>query len=81
MFGPGYWELLVVLMVMLLLFGRLLPSVARSVGRSLSSFKEGLRGVDLRADIQDVSQGQDSAQARRAAVPHRRLNSCGPPCA
>lgn len=44
MFGMGMPELLCVLAVMLLLFGaKRLPDVGRSLGRAISSFKEGLR--------------------------------------
>ncbi len=40
-FGGGY-EWLIVLFIALLLFGRRLPSVARSLGQGISSFKKGL---------------------------------------
>lgn len=42
---PGYLELVVVLMVGLLLFGRRLPEVGRSVGRTIVEFKKGIREV------------------------------------
>ena len=38
----GHWELLVILLIILLLFGRRLPGVARSLGQGISSFKKGL---------------------------------------
>ena len=42
MFGAGWPEILVVLLVILLLFGaRRLPDLARSLGKSLSEFKKG----------------------------------------
>lgn len=44
MFGLGMQELVIVLLVVLLLFGaKRLPEVGRSLGRAISSFKEGLR--------------------------------------
>jgi len=42
---PGGTEWLVILVVALLLFGRRLPDVARSVGKSIVEFKKGLRDV------------------------------------
>ncbi len=44
--APGWAEVLVVGLVALLLFGRRLPEVARSLGRSITSFKKGLKDVE-----------------------------------
>jgi TatA/E family protein of Tat protein translocase len=41
----GLGEILVVLVVALLVFGGRLPQVGRSLGRGLSEFRKGLRGV------------------------------------
>jgi len=46
MFGIGTWELIVVGIVAILLFGSRLPSVARSLGRSLNEFKRGMSDVE-----------------------------------
>ena len=45
MFGLGHWELLIVALVLLILFGHRLPSVMRSLGRGVVEFKEGMAGV------------------------------------
>ena len=42
MFGIGIWELLIVLAVVLLIFGTRLPSLARSMGKSITEFKRGM---------------------------------------
>ncbi len=38
----GHWELIIIFLIILLLFGRRLPGVARSLGQGISSFKKGL---------------------------------------
>lgn len=42
---PGPWEIAVIVIIALLLFGRKLPQVARNVGRSLVEFKRGLKSA------------------------------------
>ena len=54
MFGLGPWEIALIALAMLLLFGRRLPKIAGSLGKSVVNFKKGLREVDVRADIQDA---------------------------
>jgi len=51
---PGPVELLIVAGIVLLLFGNRLPSVMRSVGRSIVEFKKGVQGIEDKVD-QDVA--------------------------
>ena len=46
---PGGPEWIVIAVVALLIFGRRLPDVARSVGKSIVEFKKGLR--DMKEDV------------------------------
>jgi len=49
MFGfitPGPLQLVIIAAVMLLLFGNRLPSVMRSLGRSVVEFKKGVNGIE-----------------------------------
>ncbi|GIK17507.1 MAG: hypothetical protein BroJett003_24710 [Planctomycetota bacterium] len=47
---PGGGEWLLIALIGLLIFGRRLPETARSLGRSIAAFKEGLR--DARDEIE-----------------------------
>jgi sec-independent protein translocase protein TatA len=42
----GPMEMLIVGIVVLLLFGSRLPSVARSIGKSVTEFKKGVNGIE-----------------------------------
>jgi len=54
---PGTGEWMVILFIGLLIFGRRLPEVARSLGRSVNEFKKGLRDFQDSADevVSDVN--------------------------
>ena len=61
----GVWEILLVLAIVLLLFGAArLPHMAQSLGRSLTSFKKGLRETaeDVKEAVrEDVTADTDTA--------------------
>ena len=47
MFGFGHWELLIVLVIAMIIFGAgKLPQVGAALGKSIGSFKKGAAGVD-----------------------------------
>lgn len=43
---PGWAEIVIVLFLALLLFGKRLPSTMRSLGSSIVEFKKGVRGAE-----------------------------------
>jgi sec-independent protein translocase protein TatA len=46
MFGIGPTEMVIVGIIALLLFGKRLPEVARSMGKSIVEFKKGMQGIE-----------------------------------
>ncbi len=54
---PGGLEWLVILIVGLLIFGRRLPDVARSMGKSITEFKKGMK--DVQSDIHSAVDRDD----------------------
>lgn len=67
--GPiGIWELLIILVVVLLIFGpRRLPEMAKGIGQSVREFRKGVRDMknDFEADPDDDEPGE---RPKRAAA-------------
>lgn len=57
----GTWEIVLVLVVALLLFGTRLPKVARSLGQGVTEFKKGVKGIQ---DDVDESGNDDSDSSK-----------------
>ncbi|MBI1371830.1 MAG: twin-arginine translocase TatA/TatE family subunit [Phycisphaera sp.] len=47
---PGGWEWMVLLVIGLLVFGKNLPSVGKSLGKGIVEFKKGLKGIEDEVD-------------------------------
>ena len=67
MFSPGPMQLIIVLLIALLLFGNRLPSVMRSLGKSVVEFKKGVNEVDSEVkgalkDADDKAKKSDSSE-------------------
>ena len=50
---PGHTEWVVLLILGLLIFGRRLPEIGRSLGRGIVEFKRGIKGIE--DDVEDES--------------------------
>ncbi len=57
MFGIGMQEMIIIGVIGVLLFGKRLPEVGRSVGKSLMEFKRGMQGIE--SEIQGARQAVD----------------------
>jgi sec-independent protein translocase protein TatA len=59
-FGIGIWEILILLLVLLLVFGpKRLPEMGRSLGRGMREFKDSISGKDHPDDEDDHRPGRD----------------------
>jgi len=47
---PGPFELLIIAVIVLLLFGNRLPTAMRSLGRGVVEFKKGIQGIEEEID-------------------------------
>ena len=58
---PGGWEWIVILVIALLIFGKRLPEIARSVGKSLTAFKKGVHEAEDTKDelVDDIKKVKD----------------------
>ena len=67
MFGIGPMEMMIVGVIALLLFGKRLPDVARSLGKVIVEFKKGIHGIE--DDIQDNVRRPASSSSTPRPVP------------
>ena len=63
-FGIGIWEILILLLLALLIFGpKRLPEMGRSLGRGLREFKDSLGGKDDRDDRDELPPPREDTSA------------------
>ena len=64
---PGMGEMIIIGALGLLIFGKRLPEVGRSLGKGIVEFKKGLKGIE--EDVTQVDQQMDNSSSRRV-LPH-----------
>lgn len=67
-FAPGPMEMMIVLLIAVLLFGKRLPEVGRSLGKGLVEFKKGVRGLE------DELESASSSSASSVKAPHEEVD-------
>ncbi len=64
--GIGFGEILIIMVLSVLLFGRNLPSVARTVGNSYQQFRKGLSDIQSNFRYDDIDSAQvDSSRQKK----------------
>jgi len=73
---PQGYEWIILLVLGLLIFGKRLPEVGRSLGRGIIEFKKGIKGID--AEIEEES-SRGKEPARVSPPPRQELPRSSPP--
>src|SRR5262249_10352066 len=61
----GMMEMIVVMGVAVLLFGKRLPEAGRSLGKGISEFKKGLRGIEDEFDLTSTGSSSSTSTSLR----------------
>jgi sec-independent protein translocase protein TatA len=67
MFGVSSMEMMVLFVVALLLFGKRLPEVARSLGKGMMEFKKGL--YDIQDEVTSASHSRPPVSSQSRPIP------------
>lgn len=62
MFGLGIWELLIILVIVVLLFGRRLPELGEGLGKGIRSFRKSVKEPDEIDVTPKEGQGGDKSK-------------------
>jgi sec-independent protein translocase protein TatA len=76
--GVGVPEMIIIGIIALLLFGKRLPEVARSLGKGITEFKKGLRDVDADTDRSAYSSSSNYSSSPRPSAPAERIETTAP---
>lgn len=68
MFGLGFQEIILLLLLGVLLFGRKLPDIGRSLGKTVTEFKKGVSGME-----DEIQGGSRAAIEPEAVKPPQRV--------
>jgi sec-independent protein translocase protein TatA len=78
MLGLGGMEWVILIVLGVLLFGRKLPEVGRSLGKGIVEFKKGLKGLEDEVDASSGTAAVRSEAPAEAPRPPQRIASPAP---
>ena len=71
MFGMGHWEILIILLIGLLVFGAgRIPEMARGMGKGIREFRQALKGIQ-----DDITLPPGSVHANSEPAPSTHLRA------
>lgn len=76
MFGmPGGWEWIIILIVAILIFGKRLPEVMKSMGKGIVEFKKGIKGVEDEVENASNSNSQNKIESEKDTTKQENTQS------
>lgn len=75
MFGLGFQEIAVILLLGVLLFGRKLPDIGRSLGKTVVEFKKGVSGLEEEIGTGSSSSSKAAIEPEPVRPPQRVTQS------
>ncbi len=83
MFGMGHWEILIILLVILLIFGaKRIPEMAQGLGKGIREFRSAMRDVQEEIDVNAPSASKPGNKiepaAQAQAVAQKSAGSAAP---
>ncbi len=67
MFGMGMQEFVIIGVIAVLLFGKRLPEVARSIGKSYNEFRRGIGDIQSSVDVRESFYAADTGNTASSA--------------
>ncbi|MBC02791.1 MAG: twin-arginine translocase TatA/TatE family subunit [Phycisphaerae bacterium] len=74
---PGTTEWIIILVIGLLIFGRRLPEVGRSLGKGIVEFKKGIKGIEDEIDTES-SQSKPAELDQKASFSEETEHDAAP---
>lgn len=76
MFGVSSWEMMFLMAIALLLFGKRLPEVARSLGKGMMEFKKGM--YDIQDEVSSAASTRSVSSQSRPIPADTREDAIAP---